>query len=285
MTRQGNERSQRSEPRTTRTTRAGNGAYLYAVVPRPRQKQKLALGTGVGDPPLAVEVVAHRDVAAVVSPVPHGGAVGDAEEGARQKVRAMRRDMIAHTDVLNRLLESTTLLPVRFGVVMPNERAVVETLLEPQHNVLVAHLERLEGAVEINLKANYKEELVLREVVREQPHLSRQAARGGGGASALADRIDLGKQVAAAVEAKRDRDAQWLVDQLAPLARDVSVAEPASELMVLNASFLVERDAIDRFDRRLNKMSRETTPRMRLTCVGPLPPYSFVDLRLDAAGK
>jgi hypothetical protein len=262
---------------------SGNGAYLYAVVRRPGRKRAPPPGEGIGDPPLAVELVIHREVAAVVSLVPRR-AGGDTEESTRQKVRAMRRDMLAHTDVLNRLLESTTLLPVRFGVVLPDEQAVVDTLLEPQHDVLVAHLERLEGAVEISLKANYKEELVLREVVREQPHLSRQSARAGGGTSALADRIDLGKQVAAAVEAKRDRDGRWLLEQLSPLARDVTVAEPASELMVLNASFLVDREALDQFDRRLNKTSRDTTPRMRLTCVGPLPPYSFVDLRLEAPG-
>ena len=50
--------------------------------------------------------------------------------------------------------------------------------------------------------------------------------------------------------------------------------------MVLNASFLVHRPALPEFDRALAKVQAGVTNRMTLDCVGPLPPYSFVDLRL-----
>jgi hypothetical protein len=53
-----------------------------------------------------------------------------------------------------------------------------------------------------------------------------------------------------------------------------------NELMALNASFLVERAKLPAFDRELEAIHAEAGYRLKLDCVGPLPPYSFVDLRL-----
>jgi hypothetical protein len=50
--------------------------------------------------------------------------------------------------------------------------------------------------------------------------------------------------------------------------------------MALNASFLVERAKLKKFDRRLEKLQAAAGHRLKFDCVGPLAPYSFVDLRL-----
>ena len=179
--------------------------------------------------------------------------------------------------MLNRVLEKTTVLPGRFGVVFPDDQALVEELLRPQYRSLSETLDRLDGAVEVSVKATYLEEQVLKEVVKEQPQL---AGRSGSG---YAGRIDVGRRVAAAIEAKRDHDAARLLDRLTPLARDVAVGRAASNLMVLNASFLVERGRMRRFDEALEKIDATAGHRLRLGCVGPLPPYSFVDLDFKAS--
>src|SRR5437762_12159744 len=109
--------------------------YLYAIVPWPmtappldregrgkakRVKAKgdspdAALGAGVGDPPRAVRAVIHSDLAALASEVGAGEVGGD-------NVRALRRDMKAHSAVLNRVMElgAASVLPVRFGVMFPS---------------------------------------------------------------------------------------------------------------------------------------------------------------------
>ena len=101
-----------------------------------------------------------------------------------------------------------------------------------------------------------------------------------GGARDYRSRIALGRQVAAALEDKRQREADELLGVLAPLARDVRLGKTPSDLTVVNAALLVERKALPRFDRALEKLSAAQAGRLRLDCVGPLPPYSFVDLRL-----
>jgi hypothetical protein len=195
----------------------------------------------------------------------------------------MRRDMLAHSEVLNRLLPRTTVLPVRFGVTLPDEASVVEDLLEPQHDPLVAQLEKMHGAVEVSLKVTYEEEQVLRAVVREQPHLAAATGRRGGQAagSTLSDRIERGREIAAAIQARADRDRTWLLNRLGPRSVDFRELSRGSELTVLDAAFLVREDRLDQFDQTLDAIAGEAGKGVRFNCVGPLPPYSFVDLRLE----
>jgi hypothetical protein len=244
--------------------------YVYGIVRHPVPWKKQAAGTGVGDPPRPVEALRHRDLAAVVSQVTPAELAGD-------NVRAMRRDMKAHSAVLNRVIEvgADSLLPVRFGVIFPRADLLVGRLLEPRYKVLLAYLDRLSGAAEVSLKVTYVEEQVLREVVAAQPEL----ARAGGGRSYQA-KIEVGRRVAAALRTRQDHDARWLLAALTPVARDVRVGRPASDLTVLNASFLVGQKAMPKFDRALEKVNNEAGNLMRFDCVGPLPAYSFADLKL-----
>ena len=243
--------------------------YLYGIVRHPVPWKKKAAGTGVGDPPRPVEALRHRDLAALVSHVTPAEVAGDS-------VRAMRRDMKAHSAVLNRVIElgADSLLPVRFGVIFPSADLLVARLLEPQYKLLLTYLDRLSGAAEVSLKVSYVERQVLREVVAEQPQLA--GARGG----SYQAKIEVGKRVADALRAKKDKDARWLLAALTPAARDVRVGKAASDLMVLSASFLVEHKAMPKFDRVLEKVNKEAGDLMQFDCVGPLPPYSFADLKL-----
>ena len=227
------------------------------------------IGTGVGDPPRPVEALVHRDLAALVSTVAPGEVGGD-------NVRRLRRDMKAHSAVLNRLVELgvPAVLPVRFGVIFPDARSVIGTFLQPRHDLLCAHLDRLRGAAEVSLKVTYVEERALREVVAAHPELARRPGMD------YQSRIDLGQRVAGALRDKQGRDARWLLDALRPVVRDARAKGQASDLMVLNASFLVDQKGLPKFDRALEKLNEQVGHLMRFDCVGPLPPYSFAELRL-----
>jgi hypothetical protein len=259
--------------------RPGN-VYLYGIVRWPVPEALSASDTtGVGEPARPVRAVRARSVAALVSDV-------SASAMSAAGTRGTRRDMKAHAALLNRLAGVATILPVRFGVVLPDEATLLSRILEPQYARLDQLLTQLDGTIEVTLKATYVEEQVLRDVMAARPELaaaSRAAGAGparGAGSLAQASRIELGRRIAAAIEDHRAQDARWLVAALRPVAPDVRVGRPLSDLMVLNASFLVRRAGLSRFDARLAEVQKEIGRRMTLDCVGPLPPYSFVDLRL-----
>src|SRR4051794_1749904 len=82
--------------------------YLYGILRWPVPQGGAGLtGSGIGDPPRPVRLVRAGPVAAVVSDV-------WAEEISEPSVTSLRRDMKAHTAVLNRVAADLTVLPARF---------------------------------------------------------------------------------------------------------------------------------------------------------------------------
>ncbi|HXE51961.1 MAG TPA: GvpL/GvpF family gas vesicle protein [Tepidisphaeraceae bacterium] len=246
--------------------------YLYGVIKRPDEPRSLELGCGVSDPAAPVRLLGYRDLAAAVSQV------NEQEIGEAGGVRALRRDVNSHTQVLNRLMDQTTVLPARFGILLPDEQTLVDKLLEPTYERLLEDLERLRGTVELTFRADYVEERILEEVATEQPQLI------GAGRRSIQNtyhaRIETGRRIASAIRLKKEQDAQRLLERLGRIAHDVAVADSRSELSVFRGSFLIRREDLERFDRELERVNAEAGSRMKLACVGPLPPFSFVHLQV-----
>lgn len=254
-----------------------NAVYLYGIIRSPEEESR-EWGTGVGDPPSSVAVLPWQGLAAVVSEVSAATPPGI-------QVIGLRRDMAAHSDVLIRLLETTTVLPARFGVCLADREAVIRGLLEPQSAPLLAQLERLSGAVELSLHVRYRKEAALEEVRQAQPVA---AVRSGGSPFgprlSFADKLERGRRIVAAVEERGRDECLRLMEQLQPLAREVELGGPASELTVLKGAFLVDRERLEEFDRSIETLCREREERMEFDYVGPLPPYSFTRMRLPLQG-
>lgn len=231
--------------------------YVYGIVAA-READDLDV-RGVGDPPEPIEAVRHGDLAALVSAVPPDVA------------EASREDLRAHARALETIAEKATVLPMRFGMTLPGEAAVVEELLEAGRERWTALLEELDGTVELRLKGFHDQDRLLQRVAEDEPEVHRLQ-----GSAALADRIRLGEVVVGALERHRQADAEWLLERLRPLARAVQEDTPALDGMVIDAAFLVQRGDVDAFDREVAAMADETEDRMRLRCLGPQPPYTFV---------
>jgi hypothetical protein len=223
-------------------------------------------GAPVGVAGASVRAVVDRDLAAVVSRL-------DGTEA-----RATRQDLMSHSRVLEHALRSGPVLPLRFGTVFRDPEAVVSELLGPRHDELAGLLARFETAVELRVKAFYIEEQILREVVRSDPGIAAlsQATRGLPEETTRGQRVRLGEAVARAVEARRARDSEEIIDVLRPLAQDISVEGEAAGGVALAASFLLDRSRVPAFDREMNELARRHEGRIRFKYLGPLPPHSFV---------
>src|SRR5688572_1459387 len=245
--------------------------YLYGIVPDPLPQDAHPNTDGVGDPPRPVRILRHRALAALVSDVILDEVSGD-------NVRLLRRNMKAHSAILNALIAHTTVLPVRFGVVFPDERALLAQLLEPEQAVLKQHLAELDGTVEITLHTTYIEYRVLEQVASQHPQLVSHSP--GCGRSSYQSKLETGKRIAAAIQNRRQKKGQWIVDKLRKSVLAIRINKTLSDLMALNASFLVDRAKISAFDKEVERVHAQVGEYIKLDCVGPLPPYSFVDLRL-----
>ncbi|MEW2125103.1 GvpL/GvpF family gas vesicle protein [Streptomyces sp. NPDC007259] len=234
-----------------------DGVYVYAIT---RADITLPDGQGgVGGPPARLRILRHGRLAAVVSDAP-------------PDLRARRRDLLAHQDLLLRLMDEGPVLPMRFGMVAPGRDTVLRQLAADE----AAHtkaLERLADCHEINVKALAAED-ALADAVAEDSTVRRlrDAARRRPGYEAS---LRLGEAVAAALARRASDAGRRLLRELTPRARAVA-AGPEVQGCALNVSFLVERGAGEEFMAEAHRFAGAHRSHVQVRLAGPLPCYSFV---------
>jgi hypothetical protein len=236
--------------------------YVYGVVAADDERTLSAPGvTGS-----RVRTVGHAGLAALVSDLDAG------ELTAANEVRA-------HWRVLEEASKSATVLPVRFGTVLESDRAVCEQLLESNGERLGGLLRELAGRVQLTLKGDYDEELLLREVVRRSPAIAalRERLRTVPDAAGYYDRIRLGELVAGEVARCREADEKLAFERLEPHAAAVRTEPPGGEHGAFNLACLVERERVDAFSQAVAALGEELGDRITLRYLGPMPPFSFAE--------
>lgn len=235
------------------------GLYVYGVI---RAQTVLPVGLhGVGDPPSAVRVFLAGPVAAVVGDAP-------------ADLRARRRDMQAHQNVLLEIATDAPVLPARFGVVAPDEDTV-RSRLEAQAGGYLAVLDRVEGRVEMNLKIEVVEG-GLADLMREDEKVRRvreeSLRRPGYDAN-----IRLGQAVVAGLRRRAASVNADAMPRLADLADEVAQG-PDVAGCVANVSYLIEAGQVERMRLLVGQIAAEAGSRATVRLTGPLPCYSFCAL-------
>ena len=244
--------------------------YVYGVIPA-ADAAEWPSENGVDGSSTSVVALDGGELAAVVSGLPPDRTPG------------RREDFEAHRRVLSTATERGTVVPMRFGMVMDDEEVVRERLLRRHGGELSELLQTLDGRVQMTVRAFYAEDALLQAVMSANPEIvrRREAIAGRSEIESRADRIALGELVAAAVDERRERDAQALLDRLAPHAVDVRADEPGSDRVALNAQLLVDRDRRAALDETVRELGAALEGYIALRYIGPLPPYSFSALSLE----
>ena len=215
------------------------------------------------------------ELAAPASPGPTRRRRGDRHRHRRSGLRAASAR--GPTGRCWRRRRVVAVLPVRFGTAMADDRAVVEELLAPRHDELVAHLAELAGKVQLTVKGDFDEERLLRGVVDAlaRHRAAPRACRGLPEAAAYYDRIRLGQLIAEEVEQARQHYA-------APRGRAARAARGRHEHRArVGRRRRGERRVPGRAgpERGVQPArwtsSRRSSAARRPALLGPLPPYSF----------
>jgi len=204
--------------------------------------------------------LAHRDIAAVVSPL------------TAAEVPLTEANLWLHEAVVEALMTEGAILPVRFGTVLASE-AKVQAMLAACYASFVATLERVRGRVELGLR-------VLWEEVPYSTGKGDGHQRADSGREYLLTRLEEGRRG----QIRRQRAetlAAEIHETLARLSAESTRQVLATPRLLLTAAYLIEREQMAAFQREVETL-RETHPTRRFLCTGPWPPYSFVT---DCAAK
>jgi len=163
-----------------------------------------------------------------------------------------RKNVQAHTVVQEELLKEYNLLPMGFGMVASGKGEVCR-LLEDNYDGLLGELHRLNGKIEVELKVFWDQETI----------------------------IKAGKLVESIVQDWKTRYAELVYAILQELSFEAKVNSPVGIKNLLNASFLIEKSHESEFKERVYKLDAKFQGKMNFKYVGPLPPYNFVNLKLE----
>jgi len=205
--------------------------------------------TGLSGAP--VFVVPHSEIAAMVS-------LTD-----QHKIDPAPESVWQHEQLVEALMARHTVLPARFGTIMP-DYAALEAELAGRYAGFAADIDRLRGRVEVSVRVMWDEN------VETTP----AAAGPAGGRAYLLMRFEEEKR-----KQQHRAKAQALAGELhAILAEDTAgnvFRVMATPRLVLTAAYLIERDRLPEFQCRVNRLAARH-PELRIASTGPWPAYNFV---------
>ncbi|MBI4396201.1 MAG: GvpL/GvpF family gas vesicle protein [Elusimicrobia bacterium] len=245
------------------------GEYIYCITRGDLEAAGLdAVGVGEGRPSLSV--VAHKDIAAVVS------------ESQVRKYPVCAENTLAHERAVEAVFRRGPVLPVRFCTIAESRDKVL-SVMEREYDRFRPLLDRMEGKVELGVKAVFHPRLVY-EKIQQNGRIQRQkdSAAGLSGRGAQSLLIEIGRTVEALLEEEKGQARGEIVGALEGLSVDHRLSDRLlGERMILNASFLVERGREAVFEKRMEGLSAQYGELVKFKFVVDLPPFSFVSLSIN----
>ena len=197
--------------------------------------------------------------------------VGEVDDDARVR----RSDLLAHAHLLEAVAAVTTVIPSRFGVMLPDEETLRREFLVQRRDHLLGLLKAFDGCVQVTVHASYDEEAALREVLRRDPGLA--AMRDSTDLADTAAQLRLGEAIGSALASLREDAAATIVEALRPHALAASINEVRGAYDVASVALLVRREDRVGIDTAVADLDRQVAGQMSLRYVGPQPPYAFLD--------
>jgi len=92
--------------------------------------------------------------------------------------------------------------------------------------------------------------------------------------------IEVGKMVEEALENKRIAEAEAIFEPLSRIAAEAKQQKNIGDQMLLNGAFLIRKSREKEFDNTIDEIAEQYEGRLKFKYIGPLAPYSFVDLSI-----
>ena len=243
------------------------GKYIYCIIATSQERKFGPIGIGGrGDDVLTF---GHNDLSMVVSSHPITKLVVNSD------------NMLAHERVIEGVMkEFDSVLPVRFGTIASNADEI-RNLLARRYREFKNALRDLDHKVELGVKGVWKNmDVIFKEVVDENKaiKITKEDIQNDRNKKNIQAKMEVGKMVEKALEKKKEKEAERIVDALRRTASDYKINKSIGDEMFVNAAFLVDKGREKEFDNIMDDLSEEYKDRMKFMYTGPLPVFNFVNI-------
>jgi hypothetical protein len=197
----------------------------------------------------------------------------------KMEVQISRESAMAHEKVLESIMDCVTIVPIAFGHLVGSLDEVREKVVVPQGGKLKETLGFLEGKIELNVKLYWMDMgQVLKDISETTEEIKALKNKQN---LTRADQIYAGELAAKKIESRKQVWLDTLMGTFEDLCHGHHVCKIFGDQMICNQAFLIDRDRLESFDERVNQFAQTLSENEKVKYIGPVPPYNFVDVRVD----
>ncbi len=245
------------------------GKYIYCIIKKPQRSFGVEF-CGVGGGKL--HVINSGELAAIVSDSPI------------MDYPITRENTMTHQRAIEEVMRTNlSVLPVSFGTVAENKAVVEKKLLESKQSELLDALQRVEGKVELNLKAIWLNmPSTFQKVVAENPDLTLLKKEFTGSRLGIDATIKIGKLVEDGLQARRNKIREEILSLFEDIVVDYKDTPRLGEQMIFNVAVLIPQNKQKAFDKTVRDLDEKyKDENAYFKYIGPIPPFNFVKVLIS----
>lgn len=243
------------------------GKYIYGIINSNRELSFVLNGE-------RIHAISHQDISAVIS---------DAEiiDYTHLPKDAVARFLIKHQQVIEKVMENFTVIPMRLGTFTYDEDEV-KHILAKAYPMVKDIFHKICDRIEIDVAVTWSDfNSVLKEMSEEKEIKEfKERLLANPNTITADDQMEVGVMVKKALDRKREKCAQEIQNTLKTVSEDFRTHELMDDRMVTNFAFLINKAEHRNFERIVEKLNTEFAEKLNFRCVGPLPSYSFYTLEI-----
>lgn len=247
------------------------GKYIYCIINENKEKDLGYIGINNRE----VKFVPYKDISAVVSNTP----VINFDHLDKKE---LTKHIAIHQKINEEITRDYDVVPMTFGIIAPSVDEVLRTL-ERAYLQFKAAFKKIEGKIEFAVQVWWDPKKLCAELVSTNPEIRKlkQEASLKTGLLAMPIKLKLGKLIQKEAEVQREIFVKDTQTFLSSLSHDSTSNKLIEDDMIANFSFLVDRVREAELDKKMQELGRKYDGKLRFKYIGPMPPYSFVNINLS----
>lgn len=242
------------------------GKYIYCFI---REKEKITFGNStISNLNAPVYTITCKNISAVVSDAP----IIDYDP--------TRKKILSHQEIVNKVMDKYTIIPVAFGTVA-NNRKNVEAIINSYYEEFDELLDYFKDKMEVGLRVTWDKDYFNTDIETDEIKTLKELVSGKEENRVLDEKVQLGKLVEAEILSKRKEYEKNIYKQLKSLSVNSKLKEQIPIKTVFNAYFLIEKSMEAAFDKEVGSLSEVYQSKLNFNYTGPWPPYNFVDVNIN----
>ncbi|MGF1570585.1 MAG: GvpL/GvpF family gas vesicle protein [Nodosilinea sp.] len=201
-------------------------------------------------------------------------------QASQNRYLASRKNLLGHEKVLEGAMHQGhhTLLPLQFGLVIDDWEQVHHDLVAPHAHDLTRLFHRLDGCREVSIKVLWDTTTELALMMAENADLRHQRDQLEGTQLGMEQVIQIGQQIEAALEDRKQGIIHQFRQALAPLAKDMAENDPMLASMIFNAAYLIAWADEPEFSQVIETIDASFGDRLQIRYNNFTAPYNFAQL-------